>query len=133
MITATAFYCSVNRWLWWCTEPSIFQLCSKVFAAHVFHPICFKGKQSFTIQQVLFSWLHVIEILIMHMYICRTKDRFNHLFIHLNLSIALALGLVVFLAGIENATKHRVSYNIHCIYMYAFLEVSYAQWKMMTL
>ena len=39
----------------------------------------------------------------------RVKDNINHLFIHLNLSIALALGLVVFLAGIENATKYRVS------------------------
>jgi len=86
---------------------------------HVFHLVYFnvlKGN-SFVKQQVLFSWLHVIEILIMHnMCICRTKDRFNHLFIHLNLSIALALGLVVFLAGIENATEYQVNYNynIHC-------------------
>ena len=36
----------------------------------------------------------------------RSRDRINHLFIHLNLCIALALGLIVFIAGIENATSH---------------------------
>ena len=44
-----------------------------------------------------------------HYHVYSTKDRINHLFIHLNLSIALALGLVVFLAGIETATEYRVS------------------------
>ena len=38
----------------------------------------------------------------------RTKDNKNHLFIHLNLCIALTLGLVVFIAGIENATSNEV-------------------------
>jgi len=39
----------------------------------------------------------------------RTKDdTHNHVFIHLNLCIALALGLVVFIAGIENATNNKV-------------------------
>ena len=42
----------------------------------------------------------------------RTKDKKNNIFIHLNLCIALALGLVVFVSGIETATEHRVS--IHC-------------------
>ena len=39
----------------------------------------------------------------------RTNGNKNHLFIHLNLCIALALGLVVFIAGIENATSNEVS------------------------
>ena len=34
----------------------------------------------------------------------RVKDNKNILFIHLNLCIALALGLVLFIGGIENAT-----------------------------
>ena len=38
----------------------------------------------------------------------RSKDNKNHLFIHLNLCIALALGLVVFITGIESATKNEV-------------------------
>ena len=38
----------------------------------------------------------------------RTKENKNHLFIHLNLCIALALGLVAFIAGIENATSNEV-------------------------
>jgi len=66
----------------------------------------------------MLSWSHVIENSYMLMFICRTKDRSNHLFIHLNLSIALTLGLVVFLAGIENATKYRVSYDMHTIYVF---------------
>ena len=39
----------------------------------------------------------------------RKKKRVNNLFIHLNLCIALALGLIVFVAGIETATDYRVS------------------------
>ena len=38
----------------------------------------------------------------------RKKEKTNNLFIHLNLCIALALGLVVFIAGIENATENEV-------------------------
>ena len=41
----------------------------------------------------------------------RVKDNKNNLFIHLNLCIALALGLVVFIGGIENATITEVSYE----------------------
>ena len=39
----------------------------------------------------------------------RTNDKINHIFIHLNLCIALASGLIVFVAGIETATEYRVS------------------------
>ena len=39
----------------------------------------------------------------------RKKDKINHSFIHLNLCIALALGLAVFLGGIETATEYQVS------------------------
>ena len=46
----------------------------------------------------------------------RIRDKnINHLFIHLNLCIALALGLIVFIGGIENAVGNQVasySYNI---------------------
>ena len=53
----------------------------------------------------------------------RAKENGNHLFIHLNLCIALALGLVVFIAGIENATSNEVAmfhyyyavYYAHCL------------------
>ena len=40
--------------------------------------------------------------------IVRSRDKINHMFIHLNLCIALALGLVVFIAGIESATTNEV-------------------------
>ena len=39
----------------------------------------------------------------------RKKKKVNILFIHLNLCIALAVGLIVFVAGIETATNYRVS------------------------
>ena len=42
------------------------------------------------------------------MHCIRAKDKPNHLFVHLNLCIALAMGLVVFIAGIENATTNKV-------------------------
>jgi len=45
----------------------------------------------------------------------RKKEKINHPFIHLNLCIALALGLVVFLAGIETGTEYRVS-NMHTMF-----------------
>ena len=48
----------------------------------------------------------------MYNFIIRAKDKTNNLFIHLNLCIALALGLVVFIAGIENATSNEVCANI---------------------
>ena len=38
----------------------------------------------------------------------RSRDKINHMFIHLNLCTALALGLVVFIAGIESATSNEV-------------------------
>ena len=43
-----------------------------------------------------------------HFVYVRAKHNKTHLFIHLNLCIALALGLVVFIAGIENATSNEV-------------------------
>ena len=36
-----------------------------------------------------------------------------HNFVHLNLAIALFLALTVFVAGIETATKNKVSYPFH--------------------
>ena len=43
----------------------------------------------------------------------RIRKKTNHLFVHLNLCIVLALGLVVFIAGIETATDNEVGvYNI---------------------
>ena len=47
------------------------------------------------------------------MYICR-KKAFNqtHHFLHLNLSIALLLGLITFVSGIETASEYRVSDNV---------------------
>jgi len=42
----------------------------------------------------------------------RKKEKINHPYIHLNLCIALALGLVVFLAGIEPATEYQVSIQL---------------------
>ena len=46
----------------------------------------------------------------------RQKKKVNNLFIHLNLCIALTLGLIVFIAGIETATKYRVS-SSHSLYI----------------
>ena len=40
------------------------------------------------------------------------KDNKNNLFIHLNLCIALALGIVVFIGGIENATITEVPMHV---------------------
>ena len=50
----------------------------------------------------------------MHTYVIfysiRTRDtKVNHLFVHLNLCIALALGLVIFISGIENAVSNEVA------------------------
>ena len=39
----------------------------------------------------------------------RTKDNRNHLFIHLNLCVALSLGLIVFTTGIDNAKNNEVN------------------------
>ena len=56
------------------------------------------------------------------------KDDKNHLFIHLNLCIALALGIVVFIGGIENATTTEVPmymfYKSLLIIGYEFLQES---------
>ena len=39
----------------------------------------------------------------------RTRDKkVNYLFVHLNLCVALALGLVVFISGIETAVNNEV-------------------------
>ena len=45
---------------------------------------------------------------ILDVYCVRANDKTNHLFVNLNLCIALALGLVVFIAGIETATDNEV-------------------------
>ena len=66
---------------------------------HIFelHNLQVSLKRNVNLQlDVLFHWI-------------RTNGNKNHLFIHLNLCIALALGLVVFIAGIENATSNEVS------------------------
>ena len=47
------------------------------------------------------TWSHLL-------FIPRSKKNINLLFIHLNLCIALALGLAVFIAGIERATGNQV-------------------------
>ena len=54
-----------------------------------------------------FKLLHVVVIF----HCIRTKDNRNHLFIHLNLCIALSLGLVVFITAIENASNNEVTMN----------------------
>ena len=49
----------------------------------------------------------------MCMHLCRKKIfNLTQHFLHLNLSIALLLGLITFVSGIETASKYRVSYNI---------------------
>lgn len=53
--------------------------------------------------------MHLLVNLIFLVNYDRAKDKINHIFIHLNLCIALALGLIVFVAGIETATNNRVS------------------------
>ena len=53
------------------------------------------------------------------MHLCRRHvfDRIHH-FIHLNLSIALLLGLITFVSGIEAASDYRVSNNVIYIIMH---------------
>ena len=53
------------------------------------------------------------------MYMCR-KQVFNQRqhFVHLNLSIALLLGLITFVSGIEAASDYRVSDNVVYIIMH---------------
>ena len=57
------------------------------------------------------SFKKLLTLKVALLYCIRTKDNKNHLFIHLNLCIALALGLVVFITGIENATNNEVTMN----------------------
>ena len=40
-----------------------------------------------------------------------------HYFIHLNLAIALLLGYVVFLAGVDTAVGNRVRYSVSLVYL----------------
>ena len=54
------------------------------------------------------SYIHILMFCSIRM---RDKD-INHLFIHLNLCIALALALVVFISGIENAVGNQVAIAI---------------------
>ena len=66
-------------------------------------------------QGIACSYLHNISF---H-YRARDKE-VNYLFIHLNLSIALAMGLATFIGGIEHAVSSEVTYRIimicHWIY-----------------
>ena len=52
-----------------------------------------------------------------YMHLCR-RHVFNltHHFVHLNLSIALLLGLITFVSGIEATSEYRVSHNVIYIY-----------------
>ena len=54
----------------------------------------------------------------------RSKDKINHLFIHLNLCIALALGLVVFVAGIENATINEACVVVVAAVLYMHIQIN---------
>ncbi|XP_065909246.1 uncharacterized protein [Dysidea avara] len=54
----------------------------------------------------------VLSIILLTIVTLRKRDKINHPFIHLNLCIALALGLLVFVAGIDTATEYRPS--AHC-------------------
>ena len=53
------------------------------------------------------------------MYICRKQvfSQTQH-FVHLNLSIALLLGLITFVSGIETASEYRVSDYVMYIIMH---------------
>ena len=60
---------------------------------------------------VLQSSMHNRIILIICLYRKQAFNQTQH-FVHLNLSIALLLGLVTFVSGIQAATKYRVSYSV---------------------
>jgi len=49
-----------------------------------------------------------------------------HNFVHLNLCIALALGLLLFLTGIQTATANVVRANKHCIQLCSYICMWYA-------
>ena len=55
--------------------------------------------------------MHVSIYIIFHSTRARDKE-VNYLFIHLNLSIALALGLATFIGGIEHAVSSEVTCRI---------------------
>ena len=62
----------------------------------------------FELRNVQVNLRKYVHQILSHTNYIRVKDNVNHLFVHLNLCIALALGLVVFIAGIENATNNEV-------------------------
>ena len=51
---------------------------------------------------------------ILYLHILYRKSVFNLIqhFVHLNLSIALLLGLLTFVSGIETASEYRVSHHV---------------------
>ena len=53
----------------------------------------------------------------------RAEDNVNHLFIHLNLCIALAMGLIVFIAGIEQATENEVTTTVILLLMLLIMKL----------
>ncbi|XP_065911124.1 latrophilin-like protein LAT-2 [Dysidea avara] len=61
-----------------------------------------------------------LSIVILTYVLFRTKDKKNNVFIHLNLCIALALGLIVFVSGIETATEYRASCIIVAVLLQYF-------------
>ncbi|XP_065905683.1 latrophilin-like protein LAT-2 isoform X2 [Dysidea avara] len=61
-----------------------------------------------------------LSIVILTYVLFRTKDKKNNVFIHLNVCIALALGLIVFVSGIETATEYRTSCIIVAVLLQYF-------------
>ena len=60
-------------------------------------------------------------MILIHTCVCMyRKQVFNQTqhFVHLNLSIALLLGLITFVSGIETASDYRVSDNVIYIIMH---------------
>ncbi|XP_065904876.1 latrophilin-like protein LAT-2 [Dysidea avara] len=61
-----------------------------------------------------------LSVVILTYVLFRTKDKKNNVFVHLNLCIALALGLIVFVSGIETATEYRASCIIVAVLLQYF-------------
>ena len=53
----------------------------------------------------------------------RAKKKTSHLFVHLNLCIALALGVLVFIAGIESATNNEACDTIMATFTTNFVYI----------
>ena len=68
---------------------------------------------SYVTTYVHISWcIWICIIIIIRMYYRKNVYKAKHNKIHLNLSIALLLGLIVFVSGIETAKSNRVSNTI---------------------